>query len=137
MKLNNVWHGLPIAACTACLALSTAGQTLVSIAFMLGFYPALMAKLLLMFLVPVTFLVHDFWTIQDEHPAFVFASLASERTPKEIRADANNHGMPSRAVANFPTEFDNEVRGVFLSWPICSVPESRCSTHARTCAPAQ
>ena len=35
---------------------------------MLGFNPVLMAKLLVVFLAPVTFFVHDIWTIDDPPP---------------------------------------------------------------------
>lgn len=35
---------------------------------MLGFYEVLMARLLLAFVIPVTFLVHDLWTVEEERP---------------------------------------------------------------------
>lgn len=42
-----------------------------SVLFILGVHAHLMAKVLLLFLVPVTFLVHDFWTILTESPKVV------------------------------------------------------------------
>ena len=35
---------------------------------MLGFYEVMMARLLLAFVIPVTFLVHDLWTVEEERP---------------------------------------------------------------------
>ena len=60
-----------------------------------------MAQILLVFLVPITFIVHDLWTIEEDFPAFIsYGGSASDKEQKEIVA--------SRTVPTFPTEFDNE-----------------------------
>tara|TARA_B100000795_G_scaffold44426_1_gene29166 strand:- start:413 stop:670 length:258 start_codon:yes stop_codon:yes gene_type:complete len=53
-------------------------------------------QLLLLWIVPITFTVHDLWTIEFDHPAHVVSK--SIIFPK----------FADRKVANFPTEFDNE-----------------------------
>ena len=52
-----------------------------------------MAQALLVFIVPVTIAVHDLWTIEHDHPAHTGTKVQN---------------VASRAIANFPTEFDNE-----------------------------
>ena len=68
MKLQNVVPALTEPICTACFGVAVAGQLVTSLLFMLGFYEVLMARLLLAFVIPVTFLVHDLWTVEDEAP---------------------------------------------------------------------
>jgi hypothetical protein len=46
-------------------------QLTVSILFMLNIQPKLMCQLLLCWIVPITFVVHDMWTIEHDHPAHV------------------------------------------------------------------
>ena len=38
---------------------------------MLNIQPKLMCQLLLCWIVPITFVVHDMWTIEHDHPAHV------------------------------------------------------------------
>ena len=54
----------------ATLALSTAilGQITSSLLFILGIYPRYSAMAMVAFLAPVTFIVHNFWVIEDESP---------------------------------------------------------------------
>merc|ERR1719231_67929 len=97
MKLNNVLPGifdgakglsdLAFGAAVVC-------QTASSAAFMLGIHPASMAKLMLLFVAPVTFIVHDFWTIESDNEGFA-------------TADDSSH-IVSRKIPVFPTEFDSE-----------------------------
>ena len=68
-------------------------QLIPSILFILGFETKLMAQILLLFICPITFIVHDLWTIENENPAHEFQ---------------NSDNVVSRAVPIFPTEFDNE-----------------------------
>jgi uncharacterized membrane protein YphA (DoxX/SURF4 family) len=98
MKLSNVVPTIPRQLSSLCFGGATAGQTVCSLLFMLGIQEVLMARLLLAFLIPVTFAVHDLWTIETEVPLH---SLAE--------STASLAGSPaSRKLPNFPTEFDNE-----------------------------
>ncbi|CAE7895506.1 ubiad1, partial [Symbiodinium sp. KB8] len=54
---------LPLPLASTALALAVAGQYLASLAFMFGVYPREAAMVLVAFLAPVTFLVHDFWNV--------------------------------------------------------------------------
>jgi 1,4-dihydroxy-2-naphthoate polyprenyltransferase len=63
------------------------GQLISSVCFILGFYPVLFAYCMIAFLAPVTFIVHNFWVIEDP-------------SPKKIDT--------SQEVATFPSNFDNE-----------------------------
>lgn len=94
-KLSNVWPSISLVVSDVCFTAAAVGQLVTSVAFMLGIYPVVMAKLLLVFIIPVTFLVHDMWTIEDDHPTHLIPSKGTKRAA-------------SRSVANFPTEFDNE-----------------------------
>ena len=67
----------------------------------MNIYPKLMCQLLLCWIVPVTFIVHDLWTIAHDHPAH----------HKGEQGEKGEIGEPSFATRNvpiFPTEFDNE-----------------------------
>jgi uncharacterized membrane protein YphA (DoxX/SURF4 family) len=98
-KLTNVWPALSPEITALSFALATGGQIVASLAFMLGFYPKLMAQLLLVFIIPVTFVVHDMWTIEHDNPAHVDpAAQKGDRKPLAA----------SRSIPIFPTEFDNE-----------------------------
>jgi 1,4-dihydroxy-2-naphthoate polyprenyltransferase len=98
MKLGNVW-GAPIPRSLAQFLFASAAvfQLVVSVLFMLGVQPLLMAQLLLVWIVPVTFAVHDMWTIEHDCPAHV--------VPKGVPPYPS---FAQRTVAIFPTEFDNE-----------------------------
>lgn len=67
-----------------------------SMCFIVGVYPRLMAKVMLAFLIPVTVIVHDFWTI--------------EGGEKGTGGGGQGHyaEIAPRAVPNFATEFDSE-----------------------------
>jgi len=96
MKLTNVLPRLPRSLTSAAFGAAIAGQTTCAFLFILGIQTRLMAQALLLFIVPVTFLVHDLWTIEHEHPAHVAGSRKKD------------HNVVSRSVPIFPTEFDNE-----------------------------
>ncbi len=100
MKLTNVFPSLPTWVSTICFGCATAGQTAASMAFMLGVYPVVMARLLLAFLIPVTIVVHDIWTIEKETPVQTLTARAKSTSFERSPA--------SRHLPNFPTEFDNE-----------------------------
>eukprot|EP00041_Stephanoeca_diplocostata_P011276 m.183590 g.183590 ORF g.183590 m.183590 type:complete len:398 (-) comp18481_c0_seq11:267-1460(-) len=95
-KMQRVYPRLSGPWCTACFAVASFMQTAVSIVFILGFHTVLMAKLLLTFLIVVTFVVHDFWTIEDcDAPPF-------------SQNDTPTVAQQSSTVATFASNFDNE-----------------------------
>eukprot|EP01062_Namystynia_karyoxenos_P073186 TRINITY_DN70024_c0_g1_i1.p1 TRINITY_DN70024_c0_g1~~TRINITY_DN70024_c0_g1_i1.p1 ORF type:complete len:497 (+),score=120.71 TRINITY_DN70024_c0_g1_i1:94-1491(+) len=93
-KLTNVVPATPEWLSQVLLCAATVGQAACSALFMLGYETVLMARLLVLFLAPVTVFVHDLWTIETDHPA--------HDPPPTDKAVAR------RTVANFPTEFDSE-----------------------------
>ena len=58
-----------------------------------------MATILLIFIVPITFIVHDMWTIEHDNPAHDANILEINGAKTQVI---------SRHVPIFPTEFDNE-----------------------------
>ena len=71
----------------------------------------LSAQLLLIWIVPITFTVHDMWTIEHDNVAHVMALSPSNSTKGSEKTHAKSHAYPryaDRHVAIFPTEFDNE-----------------------------
>lgn len=97
MKLNNV-VSLPRALTTAAFLFAVLMQLLSSVTFVLGLHARLSACVLLVFLVPVTFFVHDMWIIRDE---------TTPPRPRRV-PNAHEYTIVRRHLANFPTEFDNE-----------------------------
>jgi menadiol prenyltransferase len=97
MKLSNVLGTarLPKWVGAVLFAGAIVMQLFPSVLFMLGFETKLMAQILLVFVVPITFVVHDLWTIEDSNPAFSAGS-------------SSKRNVASRSVPTFPTEFDNE-----------------------------
>ena len=96
-KLTNVLPlSPPLADALMPLALGLAVllQLAASILFMVGIEPRLMAQLLLAFLLPITFTVHDFWTIETEVVEAMKAPIPG--------------AAAQRTVPAFPTEFDSE-----------------------------
>ena len=92
-------------------------QLVCSVCFMLGFHPLLMAQLLLLWIVPVTFTVHDMWTIEHENVAHVMSmvppsgkgvSTGEKETSASSKKESPFPAFADRHVAIFPTEFDNE-----------------------------
>jgi uncharacterized membrane protein YphA (DoxX/SURF4 family) len=109
MKLRNLIPSLNDTICTVCFASAVGGQLVTSLLFMLGFRTVLMARLLLAFVIPVTFLVHDLWTIEDETAinAITTASGAGDAEEKKPLNKEVQHPA-DRTIPNFPSEFDNE-----------------------------
>eukprot|EP00756_Hemistasia_phaeocysticola_P058900 Hpha_TRINITY_DN35578_c0_g1::TRINITY_DN35578_c0_g1_i1::g.84482::m.84482 len=97
-KLTNLIPKLPLIATRALLGSAAVGQTLCAVLFVFGVHPVTMARLLILFLAPVTVLVHDMWTIEHTHPSF----QSPPTSPPGTKAVAR------RTVSNFPAEFDNE-----------------------------
>ena len=62
---------------------------------MLGVHELLMARVLLVFVIPVTFMVHDIWTIEQDTPVSGLSRSVSTAVAR-------------RDIPNFPSEFDNE-----------------------------
>lgn len=94
MKLTNVvGQWLPRWLSNIMFLKAVLMQLMASVIFMIGFETTLMAKVMLAFVVPVTFIVHDMWTIEHEHPA---------------HKAKHGKNVVSRDIAIFPTEFDNE-----------------------------
>ena len=69
MKLTNAFPALSPRATLVLFAGAVVFQIVTSLLFMLGFETVMMARLLLVWVIPVTFFTHDFWTIETEHPA--------------------------------------------------------------------
>eukprot|EP00935_MAST-01C_sp_MAST-1C-sp1_P002377 g2377.t1 len=76
-------------------------QLVCGVGFILGFQTRLCAQMLLVFLVPITVLVHDFWTIEGD-------SDDSFGTGGGHPASRHYPQLVCKALPNFPTEFDNE-----------------------------
>ena len=68
------------------------GQLFSSLLFILGIYPKLAVQIMIAFLTPVTFIVHNFWTIEDE-------------SPKKVSIE--------KEVPVFPSNFDSEFVNFF------------------------
>lgn len=121
-KLSNLFGGSdglwPIMLSRIVFGVAAVYQLVCSVLFMLGYEPMLMAQLLLVWIVPITFTVHDMWTIEHDHPAHVnveaLTSMAKgQKKGKKkkvgvIHGDASFPDFASRHIAIFPTEFDNE-----------------------------
>lgn len=93
---NTLGLALPQGAVPVLLGGAVVGQLCASLLFILGIYTKVAAALLLMFLLPVTLVVHDFWTIGNaEHDG---GGPDREKFRAVVR----------RAIPTFPTEFDAE-----------------------------
>jgi uncharacterized membrane protein YphA (DoxX/SURF4 family) len=104
MKLRNIIPGLSDTLCTVCFASAVAGQLVTSLLFMLGFHQVAMARLLLAFVIPVTFMVHDMWTIEDERAT----NAVTTASGLEHHGAEKKVVIADRMIPNFPSEFDNE-----------------------------
>jgi len=80
----------------AALGVAAAAQLVASVFFILGYHTRFCAQFLLVWLVPVTFVMHDLWTIEGEE--YGSGGGGSAHFSKVIK----------RTVPTFPTEFDNE-----------------------------
>eukprot|EP00729_Bicosta_minor_P002784 gene2784-29664_t len=109
MKLRNVVPGLSTPICIACFGFAVAGQLVAM----------MMARLLLAFVIPVTFLVHDLWTVEEERPVHGLSAasgvidetagnVSSDESDKEIKKATKSKVVADRIIPNFPSEFDNE-----------------------------
>merc|ERR1711924_587573 len=105
MKLSNVFGGP-----------GTVPQAVSRIAFGVAATYQL-AQLLLLWIVPVTFTVHDMWTIEHDNMAHIMSTVppigrsasGSKKKSSANRAQASPYpAFADRHVAIFPTEFDNE-----------------------------
>merc|ERR1711924_148551 len=81
---------------TGLLAFAVVGQLLCAVLFILGYHTRICAQILLAWLVPVTFIMHDLWTIEGDD--YGSGGGGSHHFTKVL----------SRSIPNFPTEFDNE-----------------------------
>jgi len=108
MKLNNFVR--PLSSILTSLAFLSAilMQLLSSVTFILGIYERISALILLVFLVPVTFLVHDMWVIENE----------TNPVRPRVVSNANMYTAVRRDIGNFPTEFDNEFVHFFKNCQI-------------------
>ena len=114
MKLSNVFGGpsvLPQYITSAAFAVAAIYQLVCSACFILGIHTLLNAQLLLIWIVPVTFTVHDMWTIEHDNVAHVMHANSSRSTKGSKKTGSKSRAYPQfadRQVAIFPTEFDNE-----------------------------
>jgi len=90
------------------LAIAVVAQLVSSVAFMFGIQPVLSAKVMLVFLVPITFIVHDLWTVEFDVPLPSTASGAVSGQAVSQGFESGGHGGVTRHVPNFAMEFDNE-----------------------------
>ena len=74
------------------LIIGIVGQLLSSLLFILGIYPTLAVQCMIAFLTPVTFIIHNFWIIEDN-------------SPKTINIE--------KGVPTFPSNFDSEFVNFF------------------------
>jgi len=65
--------------------------------FMLGIYPKVNALIMILFLVPVTLTVHDFWSVEED----LDKPVLHQRYQKKIAVN-------QRQIPTFPTQFDSE-----------------------------
>eukprot|EP00511_Aplanochytrium_stocchinoi_P004106 CAMPEP_0204840642 /NCGR_PEP_ID=MMETSP1346-20131115/38324_1 /ASSEMBLY_ACC=CAM_ASM_000771 /TAXON_ID=215587 /ORGANISM="Aplanochytrium stocchinoi, Strain GSBS06" /LENGTH=283 /DNA_ID=CAMNT_0051978165 /DNA_START=423 /DNA_END=1274 /DNA_ORIENTATION=+ len=72
-------------------------QTPTSLMFMLGIYPKVNALIMILFLVPVTLTVHDFWSVEED----LDKPVLHQRYQKKIAVN-------QRQIPTFPTQFDSE-----------------------------
>lgn len=101
-KLSNICPFLGSGRCAAPLVPIAFGgaivvQLVAAVCFILGYEPRLAAQVLLVWLIPVTLCVHDFWTIDDDSVATLRPTL-----PPSVAA-------AQRVNPTFPTEFDAGV----------------------------
>ena len=119
--VRNVFPFVPRRVIPALFALATGTQLVASVGFIIGVFPRTCAKLLLLFLVPVTMLVHDMWTIEDEDPPGFSVKVDKKVKKKEkkvqkvrkVRKEEDDSfflgaRVAPRSVATFLTDFDNE-----------------------------
>eukprot|EP00941_MAST-03F_sp_MAST-3F-sp1_P006211 g6211.t1 len=114
-KLRNVIPATSVILIRISFGAATALQILASICFIIGVRARFMAKVLLLFLVPVTFLVHDFWTIEDDK---ALSFVKEENQAVDVEDDASCKGkvncndlgkrVATRSMPTFLKEFDNE-----------------------------
>lgn len=104
-----VWH--PVLSKTAFIVAIVA-QLTGSVCFVLNIYPKEMAILLLLFLTPVTFVVHDFFTVGWEEDK---EGEKDRITPKGLKNSQKNGIGPKtkdrnskEVIPTFPSNFDNE-----------------------------
>eukprot|EP00944_MAST-04C_sp_MAST-4C-sp1_P014170 g14170.t1 len=97
MKTTNIFPFVPRWFSRMLFLFAIALQLVPSVIFILGYETKLMAAILLVFIVPITFIVHDMWTIEHDNPA---------HDPSVL--EGNKSEVASRRVPIFPTEFDNE-----------------------------
>ena len=76
------------------LLIAIVGQISSSLLFILGIYPIIAVKIMISFLIPVTFLVHNFWIIDDS-------------SPNEINIDNGIITLPSKYASEFVHFFKN------------------------------
>lgn len=96
---------LPLPLASTALALAVAGQYLASLAFMFGVYPREAAMVLVAFLAPVTFLVHDFWNVglrsnawePQVERAILQAAAKAQSEAEGTRSGAEGTGKDGRA----------------------------------------
>jgi len=107
MKLTNLIP-LPQWATKVAFIVAIVLQLLASLTFIFGIATRFSAYILLAFLVPVTFIVHDLWVIRDE------------QTPVRARTVTNaaDYIAIRRDLGNFPTDFDNEFVHFFKNCQI-------------------
>merc|ERR1711871_275392 len=98
MKTKNVLPFIPKWFSSILFVSAIILQLVPSVVFILGYETKLMATILLIFIVPITFIVHDMWTIEHDNPA---------HDPNILEIEGVQ--IISRHVPIFPTEFDNEV----------------------------
>eukprot|EP00947_MAST-08B_sp_MAST-8B-sp1_P001230 g1230.t1 len=109
-KLNNLvspFLEIPASASTFALGASVALQLSSSICFMIGVATRPMAALMLLFLLPITFAVHDFWTITDDIYLAAYTK-AKPASPQDEACQRPVVAHVSRKVPTFATLFDNE-----------------------------
>ena len=99
MKMTNVFPFIPKWFSNIMFISAIFLQLIPSVIFILGFETKLMATILLIFIVPITFIVHDMWTIEHDNPAHDANILEINGAKTQVI---------SRHVPIFPTEFDNE-----------------------------
>lgn len=108
MKITNCIPGLSDALTRILFLTAIIMQLVASVTFILGIRERLSALILLLFLVPVTFLVHDMWVIENETTPVRAKKVSNAKDYKAVRRD----------IANFPTEFDDEFVHFFKNCQI-------------------
>lgn len=105
-KLHNLFASpdahskLPTLLATTIPTMSLIGAIVLQIGgglgFIFGYHPRECAMALLLFLVPITFIVHDFWSLEGSEPGT--GGKGGRHFPDVV----------SRRLPNFPSEFDGE-----------------------------